>query len=110
MSREYTRAFFISKKYMEMVMENRLIEGMEEDVAKKYVELYEHITRITCEIDALGKAIETISLYGNSDTFYLGYLGSIIEEKSDEICTLIDSFVLYPTIYFELKERKEGRK
>lgn len=85
-------------------MGSRLIEGLEEDVARQYVNLYERIYSITGEICALGKAIEVLSLQDNFGECELGYLGSIVVEKGREIDTIMDGFVSYPSVYLELKE------
>ena len=84
-------------------MGSRLIGGLEEDVARRYVNLYERLTHISGEICALGKAIEILSLQDNAKEVGLNYLGSIIEEKGHEIDNLMECFVSYSTIYLELK-------
>lgn len=85
-------------------MNSRLIEGMQEDVARQFVTLYDRITHITGEICSLGKAIEVVSMHSDSDIEFVSNLGSLINEKSEEICLLIDDFVSYPTIYLALKK------
>ena len=88
-------------------MNSRLIEGMQEDVARELVKIHERTTQLAREVGALGKAIEILSSNFDSKEFDVGYFGGIIHEKSDEIFTLIDDFVSYPTIYLALNEGKK---
>ena len=85
-------------------MEDKLIEGLSEEVARRFIVLYERITLITGEICALANAIEVLSLQDNFGDVELGYFGNIIGEKCREIGTLLDGFVSYPTVYLELKK------
>lgn len=91
-------------------MQRTIIGGLEADVAQKYVILYERITHITGEICSLGKAIEVVSMHSDSDIEFLSNLGSLINEKSEEICLLIDDFVSYPTIYLALRDENKENK